>query len=60
MAHQVSSTRESGLDECPRILEWKNSEDPRDIVHVTVQSLVEGKLVAVPAENRLPCPRQRT
>ena len=34
----------------PRILEWKNSEDPRDIVHVTVQSLVEGKLVAVPAE----------
>ncbi len=34
----------------PRILEWKNSEDPRDIVHVTVQSLVEGKLVATPAE----------
>lgn len=34
----------------PRILEWKNSEDPRDIVHITVQSLVEGKLVAVPAE----------
>ncbi len=34
----------------PRILEWKNSEDPRDVVHVTVQSLVEGKLVAVPAE----------
>jgi protein-tyrosine-phosphatase/tRNA A37 threonylcarbamoyladenosine synthetase subunit TsaC/SUA5/YrdC len=34
----------------PRILEWKNSEDPRDIVHVMVQSLVEGKLVAAPAE----------
>ncbi len=34
----------------PRILEWKNSEDPRDLVHVTVQSLVEGRLVAVPAE----------
>lgn len=34
----------------PRILEWKNSEDPRDVVHVMVQSLVEGKLVGVPAE----------
>lgn len=34
----------------PRILEWKNSEDPRDIVHVTVQSLVEGQLVVIPAE----------
>ncbi len=34
----------------PRILEWKNSEDPRDIVHIMVQSLVEGKIVAAPAE----------
>lgn len=31
-------------------LDWKNSEDPRDIVHIVVQALVEGRLVALPAE----------
>ncbi len=33
-----------------RILDWKRSEDTRDIVHVTVQALVEGRLVLVPSE----------
>lgn len=47
MANLQLSTR---IGRMPRILEWKNSEDPRDIVHVMVQSLVEGKLVAAPAE----------
>jgi protein-tyrosine-phosphatase/tRNA A37 threonylcarbamoyladenosine synthetase subunit TsaC/SUA5/YrdC len=31
-------------------LDWKSSEDPRDIVHIVVQALVEGKLVVLPAE----------
>jgi protein-tyrosine-phosphatase/tRNA A37 threonylcarbamoyladenosine synthetase subunit TsaC/SUA5/YrdC len=31
-------------------LDWKRSEDPRDIVHIAVQALVEGRLVALPAE----------
>lgn len=31
-------------------LDWKNSEDTRDIVHIVVQALVEGRLVAMPAE----------
>ncbi|MCA9133652.1 MAG: Sua5/YciO/YrdC/YwlC family protein [Planctomycetales bacterium] len=31
-------------------LDWKSSEDPRDIVHIAVQALVEGRLVAFPAE----------
>ncbi len=31
-------------------LDWKSSEDPRDIVHIVVQALVEGRLVALPAE----------
>ncbi|MCC6507991.1 MAG: Sua5/YciO/YrdC/YwlC family protein, partial [Pirellulaceae bacterium] len=33
-----------------RILDWKRSEDTRDIVHVVVQALVEGRLVLVPSE----------
>lgn len=33
-----------------RILDWKRSEDSRDIVHVVVQALAEGQLVALPAE----------
>ncbi len=33
-----------------RTLDWKSSDDPRDIVHIIVQALVEGKLVALPAE----------
>lgn len=31
-------------------LDWKSSEDPRDIVHSIVQALVEGRVVALPAE----------
>ncbi len=33
-----------------RTLDWKRNDDLRDVVHVIVQSLVEGKLVALPAE----------
>jgi protein-tyrosine-phosphatase/tRNA A37 threonylcarbamoyladenosine synthetase subunit TsaC/SUA5/YrdC len=33
-----------------RLLDWKRSEDTRDIVHVVVQALVEGGLVLVPSE----------
>ncbi len=31
-------------------LDWKSSGDPRDLVHIAVQALVEGRLVALPAE----------
>jgi|694.fasta_scaffold00106_18 protein-tyrosine-phosphatase/tRNA A37 threonylcarbamoyladenosine synthetase subunit TsaC/SUA5/YrdC len=31
-------------------LDWKNSEDSRDIVHIVVQALVEGRLVVLPAD----------
>jgi protein-tyrosine-phosphatase/tRNA A37 threonylcarbamoyladenosine synthetase subunit TsaC/SUA5/YrdC len=31
-------------------LDWKSSEDTRDIVHIVVQALVEGRRVALPAE----------
>lgn len=34
----------------PSTLDWKSSEDPRDIVHLIVQALVEGRVVALPAE----------
>lgn len=33
-----------------KVLDWKESEDKRDIVHIIVQALVEGNLVALPAE----------
>lgn len=33
-----------------RILDWKRSEDSRDIVHVVVQALAEEKLVLLPSE----------
>lgn len=32
------------------ILDWKGSEDTRDIVHIVVQALVEGRKVALPVE----------
>jgi protein-tyrosine-phosphatase/tRNA A37 threonylcarbamoyladenosine synthetase subunit TsaC/SUA5/YrdC len=32
------------------LLDWKNSEDQRDIVHIVVQALVEGRRVALPAD----------
>ncbi len=33
-----------------KILDWKSSDDTRDIVHIVVQALVEGRNVALPAE----------
>ena len=33
-----------------RILDWKRSDDTRDIVHVVVQALAEEKLVLLPSE----------
>lgn len=35
----------------PSTLDWKSSEDTRDIVHLVVQALVEGRKVALPLEN---------
>lgn len=32
------------------LLDWKNSDDTRDIVHIVVQTLVEGRRVALPAD----------
>jgi protein-tyrosine-phosphatase/tRNA A37 threonylcarbamoyladenosine synthetase subunit TsaC/SUA5/YrdC len=32
------------------LLDWKNSDDTRDIVHIVVQTLVEGRKVALPAD----------
>lgn len=33
-----------------KILDWNNSDDTRDIVHIVVQALVEGRRVALPAD----------
>lgn len=32
-----------------KILDWKRAEDPRDVIHLAVQALAEGHLVAFPA-----------
>jgi protein-tyrosine phosphatase len=32
-----------------KILNWRKSEDPRDIVHLAVQALAEGHIVALPS-----------
>ncbi len=34
----------------PKTLDWKRSDDPRDLVHIAVQAIVEGRLVVLPAE----------
>ncbi len=34
-----------------KILDWRRSDDPRDVVHLAVQALVEGHVVAVPTDN---------
>lgn len=34
----------------PRIIDFLSAEDPRDVVHQVVQTLVEGELVGVPTE----------
>ncbi|MCA9127462.1 MAG: Sua5/YciO/YrdC/YwlC family protein [Planctomycetales bacterium] len=34
----------------PSIIDWKSSEDTRDVVHSIVQTLAEGRLVVMPAD----------
>jgi len=34
-----------------KILDWRRSDDPRDVVHLAVQALVEGHVVALPTEH---------
>lgn len=33
-----------------KILNWRKSEDPRDIVHLAVQALAEGHIIALPSD----------
>lgn len=33
-----------------KIFDWKNTEDPRDVVHLAVQAVAEGHIVAVPGD----------
>lgn len=30
-----------------RVIDWKNADDPRDVVHIAVQAVAEGHIVAV-------------
>jgi len=46
----AAGTQEYVCSYMVRILDWKRSEDTRDIVHVVVQALAEGRLVLVPSE----------
>ena len=32
------------------VMDWKRSDDPRDVVHLAVQALAEGHLVAIPTD----------
>jgi protein-tyrosine phosphatase len=34
-----------------KVLDWKQAEDPRDVVHLSVQALAEGHLVAFPSRS---------
>jgi protein-tyrosine-phosphatase/tRNA A37 threonylcarbamoyladenosine synthetase subunit TsaC/SUA5/YrdC len=34
-----------------KILDWKKSDDPRDVVHLAVQALAEGHIVALPSSS---------
>jgi protein-tyrosine phosphatase len=34
-----------------KILDWRRSDDPRDVVHLAVQALVEGHVIAAPTEH---------
>lgn len=38
-------------DRMAKILDWRRSDDPRDVVHLAVQALVEGHVVAAPTES---------
>lgn len=33
-----------------RVIDWKNADDPRDVVHIAVQAVAEGHIVAVPGD----------
>lgn len=33
-----------------KVLDWKTSDDPRDVVHLAVQAIAEGHIVAVPGD----------
>ncbi|MDZ4848644.1 MAG: Sua5/YciO/YrdC/YwlC family protein [Pirellulaceae bacterium] len=33
-----------------KILDWKRAEDPRDVIHLAVQALAEGHIVAFPSD----------
>ncbi len=33
-----------------KVIDWKRAEDPRDVVHLAVQALAEGHLVAFPSD----------
>jgi tRNA threonylcarbamoyl adenosine modification protein (Sua5/YciO/YrdC/YwlC family) len=35
----------------PRVIDLRNTDDTRDIVHITVQALAEGRIVAFPTES---------
>jgi protein-tyrosine-phosphatase/tRNA A37 threonylcarbamoyladenosine synthetase subunit TsaC/SUA5/YrdC len=34
----------------PPVLDWNRAEDPRDVVHLAVQALAEGQVIALPTE----------
>jgi protein-tyrosine-phosphatase/tRNA A37 threonylcarbamoyladenosine synthetase subunit TsaC/SUA5/YrdC len=34
-----------------KVLDWRRSDDPRDVVHLAVQALVEGHVIAVPSSH---------
>ena len=33
-----------------RVIDWKNADDPREVVHIAVQAVAEGHIVAVPGD----------
>ena len=35
----------------PRVIDLRNTDDTHDIVHITVQALAEGRIVAFPTES---------
>lgn len=35
-----------------KILDWRRAEDPRDVIHLAVQALAEGHLVAFPTDHQ--------
>ncbi len=33
-----------------KVIDWKSASDPRDVVHLAVQAIAEGHIVAVPSD----------